>query len=306
MAHPEMKYLGCVPVTDIGESFTQAAVELLIVKLQRLQKKMVDKVVEKKYGSRLSEASPMYQKVAQKLANSEMDCTQGDAVFVVIDKVDLVLIEPKNDARTKISMHDILSLTLLPPREGDDLVFFSFIQEEDQNRLQCHILKATPAVAEQCRVSLSTAVRQAAESERQTKGVLGKASGMAADTDKNRITFGVGLHKKSSIRVSDGLRRKGTVNLKGKSGAEVKRRSSTYGNTFASFGAPMPPAAAPESAAVTSPLTDEDDLLDGIDDDVFGQEDILDEEGAEGFGDDDLDLDLDQFGFDGVQEDDGC
>lgn len=42
----------------------------------------------------------MYQKVAQKLANSEMDCTQGDAVFVVIDKVDLVLIEPKNDART--------------------------------------------------------------------------------------------------------------------------------------------------------------------------------------------------------------
>lgn len=57
---------------------------------------------------------------------------------------------------------------------------------------------------------------------------------------------------------------------------------------------------------MTSPLTDEDDLLDGIDDDVFGQEDILDEEGAEGFGDDDLDLDLDQFGFDGAQEDDGC
>lgn len=150
-------------------------------------------------------------------------------------------------------MHDILSLTLLPPREGDDLVFFSFIQEEDQNRLQCHILKATPAVAEQCRVSLSTAVRQAAESERQAKGVLGKASGMAADTDKNRITFGVGLHKKSSIRVSDGLRRKGTVNLKGKSGAEVKRRSSTYGNTFASFGAPMPPAAA--VAAVSAHLS---------------------------------------------------
>jgi hypothetical protein len=37
-------YLGCVPVTDVGEKATVAAVELLAMKLQRLQKKMVDKV----------------------------------------------------------------------------------------------------------------------------------------------------------------------------------------------------------------------------------------------------------------------
>lgn len=140
-------------------------------------------------------------------------------------------------------MHDILSLTLLPPRDGDHLVYFSFIQEVAQNRLQCHVLQSAPTTAEECRVRLSTAVREAATSDSRTKGVLGKASGMATDLDKNRITFGVGLHKKSSIRVSDGLRRRGTVNLKGKSGAEVKRRSSTYGNTFASFGAPAPAAA---------------------------------------------------------------
>ena len=56
-----------------------------------------------------------------------------------------------------------------------------------------------------------------------------KASGLATE-DANAITFGIGLHKRSSIRVADPLRRKGTVNLKGKSGAEVKRRSSSYGN----------------------------------------------------------------------------
>eukprot|EP00037_Helgoeca_nana_P017831 m.169511 g.169511 ORF g.169511 m.169511 type:complete len:352 (+) comp24167_c0_seq1:46-1101(+) len=315
---PEMQYLGCVPVTDIGESFTQSAVELLVMKLSRLQKKMVDKVVEKKYGTRLSEASPMYQKVAQKLANSEMDCTRGDTVNVVLDTPteSIILIETKNDQRTVISMHDILSLTLLPPRDGDHLVYFSFIQEVAQNRLQCHVLQSAPTTAEECRVRLSTAVREAATSDSRTKGVLGKASGMATDLDKNRITFGVGLHKKSSIRVSDGLRRRGTVNLKGKSGAEVKRRSSTYGNTFASFGAPAPAAAvaSPSRPTLDDGLPDVDDAFLDIDDnefddDIFGQDDMLGDDDERGDGFDDLDLNLDQFGFDGADEEedgDGC
>jgi hypothetical protein len=97
---------------------------------------------------------------------------------------------------------------------------------------------------------------------------------MAGTEDANAITFGIGLRKKSSIRVSDGLRRKGTVNLKGKSGAEVKRRSSSYGNTFASLASATEPA--------VSMLSDElesfgDDDLDGIEDDIFDQEDVIEE-----------------------------
>eukprot|EP00038_Savillea_parva_P016420 m.16825 g.16825 ORF g.16825 m.16825 type:complete len:337 (+) comp3427_c0_seq2:32-1042(+) len=322
---PEMRYLGRVPVTDIGESFTQQAVEILLMKLQRLQKKMVDKVVEKKHGSRLSEASPIYQKIAAKLANSDMDCTRGDKVHVLIDNEAMTMVEPSNDTRTAIGLHDILSLTLLPPREGDTLVFFSFIQEVDHNHLQCHVLQATPSVAETCRISLSTAVRQAAATaasqSTQKKGMLGKAVGLAAPAEKNKITFGVGLHKKSSIRVSDGLRRKGTVNLKGKSSAEVKRRSSTYGGTFASL---LPPTGAavnvdadedelPLDAASMSPHSegDEDDLLAGIEEDIFGQDDVLGEDDERGMSNmDDLNLDLEHFGFGGDvtedDEDDGC
>jgi hypothetical protein len=49
----------------------------------------------------------MYQKVAQKLANSEMDCTRGDTVNVVLDTPteSIILIETKNDQRT-VSLHD--------------------------------------------------------------------------------------------------------------------------------------------------------------------------------------------------------
>ena len=51
------------------------------------------------------------------------------------------------------------------------------------------------------------------------------------------ITFGVGLHRKSSLRVSGQVRRQGTINLKGKKSGSMKRPSHTYGKTFTSMGA---------------------------------------------------------------------
>jgi hypothetical protein len=46
-----------------------------------------------------------------------------------------------------------------------------------------------------------------------------------------------------------------------------------------------------------------------FDDDIFGQDDMLGDDDERGDGFDDLDLNLDQFGFDGVDEEedgDGC
>jgi len=300
-----MRYLGCAPVTDIGEDVTQGAVDLLVLKLARLQKKLIDKAVEQKHGSRLSEASPVYKKIAEKLARAGKDCTHGDPVNFSVETEYIVMSEPEKDSRTNIPLGDVLSLTLLPPKSVADMVYFSFICEEAQNRLQCHVLIAPPEVAEKNRVSMSQAIRNFAKSPKAAKmkgGVLGRAGGMDTKVNKpGTITFGVGLQrKKSSIRMSQGLQRKGTVNLKGKSGGEVKRRSSTYGNTFASFAAPAP-------ANLPAVADEPDDLLDGFDgfdDDIFGQDDVINEGDAV---DDDLDLDLDQFGFDdGDADDDGC
>lgn len=64
------------------------------------------------------------------------------------------------------------------------------------------------------------------------------------------------------------MRRQGTVNLKGRKGGHAKRRSSTYGNTFASFDAPSPNQEPEANADIfndeLSTIDDEDDLLDGF------------------------------------------
>ena len=49
------------------------------------------KVVMKKHGSRLSEASPVWQKVSEKLKKSRLDCTCGDPVDMCIRSDDVTL-----------------------------------------------------------------------------------------------------------------------------------------------------------------------------------------------------------------------
>eukprot|EP00041_Stephanoeca_diplocostata_P008048 m.115631 g.115631 ORF g.115631 m.115631 type:complete len:338 (+) comp17149_c0_seq1:240-1253(+) len=306
-----MRYLGSAPVKAIGEEVTKSAINLLMIKLQKLQKKMVDKYVMKQHGTRLSDASPVYQKLAEKLSKNDLDCTRGDPVRVTITSEVFEMKDLKSSEQgTCVRLNEVLSLTLLPGQD-ESSVLFSFIQEPAPRQLQCHVLLCPKDDVDAARVTLSTMIRAAAKAPSATgkgKGLLGRATKLEGGEPDNVITFGVGLRRKSSLKVSGGLRRKGTVNLKGATSGEVKRRSSTYGNTFASFGAPMPGTAAHE--AVPASAVRGDDLFDDIDDDIFGNVDSIEEgDDLNSFvsssnntgvaGTQETGLDFSGFGFDG-------
>eukprot|EP00041_Stephanoeca_diplocostata_P027922 m.779333 g.779333 ORF g.779333 m.779333 type:complete len:150 (-) comp23278_c0_seq16:1397-1846(-) len=82
--HPALAfgYLGSAPINDVTVESMTAAIDLLLVKLNKLQKRMIDMLVEKKFGSRLSEASPAYQKYKGKISKKTANLTRGDDVTV--------------------------------------------------------------------------------------------------------------------------------------------------------------------------------------------------------------------------------
>lgn len=317
----KLSYLGCAPITQVGEEVVHSAMELLMVKLDKLQQKMVDKVVEKKHGTRLSHASPVYQKLCAKLRKQGLDCTQGDPIKMAINPPTLDLTEDKNGAITSIALKQLLQITVLPSRD-EGQVIFAFIQDDPATGIKCHGLLCEPVVAEKARMSLMASLATLkAESKRSSVGVA--KSNNLGDKDST-ITFGVGLHRKSSLRVSGQVRRQGTINLKGKKSGSIKRPSQTYGKTFTSlaagagagaWGAMGParpafdaPGGAGRSSAVPSDVGEEedDDLLDDFDEDMFGTDDVdgdavgVDNPNLVDGDDDELgdDIDLGSLGFD--------
>ena len=89
-------FLGKVPVTDASNKVMESALELLMVKLDNIQKKVIDKIVEKKHGTRLSNMSPIYQKLAAKLKKKGMDCTVGDQVNIRLLDTAIEMREPSS------------------------------------------------------------------------------------------------------------------------------------------------------------------------------------------------------------------
>jgi hypothetical protein len=105
----------------------------------------------------------------------------------------------------------------------------------------------------------------------------------ASSSDGNVVEFGIGLHRKSSLRVSSGANagRRRSVNLRGTSKAdgEVKRRSASFGKSLSSLdedGLPPPEAAAADSSW--------GDAFGAISEDLFRTDDLdADAEGLGGF-----------------------
>lgn len=65
------------PIKALTSKILRDAVELLRVKLEKLQQRIVDEFVERKCGSRLSPASPIYQKIAQVIISMLHTCPTG-------------------------------------------------------------------------------------------------------------------------------------------------------------------------------------------------------------------------------------
>eukprot|EP00041_Stephanoeca_diplocostata_P027927 m.779184 g.779184 ORF g.779184 m.779184 type:complete len:189 (-) comp23278_c0_seq3:382-948(-) len=182
------------------------------------------------------------------------------------------------------------------------------VDADGQMRKQCVGLRAdNPQTAEQAADIINAARAKCSNWVAMPKDAPASLAvppdGDGADT----ITFGIGFKRKSSMKVGAGLRREGTINLKG-NGGKVKRSSESFGTTFASFGSDHPQSAKVEDAkgraVVQSPPTEptvaedeDDDLLDDVDDSLFGHVDTL-EEGDEGAQAGDVGIQLQGLTFD--------
>jgi len=308
-------YLGCAPLNTATKEVMFDAMKLLMLKLGKIQVKMVDRLVEKKHGSRLSAASPVYQKIASTLAKNGLDCTKGDAITVDINREFLSLTDIKTNSTNQIPLSQMIVLDILPSIEGnvgtgngeemenfakgtvqwtmesfykEESVIFAFVQDT-KKQLLCHGLRCSPAQAEEFRAQLRGKL-----SALKPRMISSETNLQAPENSK--ITFGIGLHRKSSLRASKAQRQrsrmKDQTNLTGQSGIAIKFRPAGLGTTFASLGDTVDqPKSRPE--VVKSPeVVDDDDLLD-LDDDLFAMDDDLE--------DDEMnpnDLDLSGLNFD--------
>lgn len=171
-----------------------SAIEMLMVKLEKLQAKMVDRVVEKKHGTRLSSASPVYQKVAAKLQRQGLDCTKGDKIELLIDSPTapgaIAMVEIKNGSVTTIPLAEMLELTILPSQEEDKVVF-AFIQDSTDAGIRCHGLLCTPMIAEQTRSGIVTAMAMLVKEDVTRKENSRAGQSKSTGDNSSKITFGM-------------------------------------------------------------------------------------------------------------------
>lgn len=234
--------LGTAPVESESAEDAKMSHQMLTVKLANIQRRTIERIVEKKHGSRLSPASPMYQKVAEKLSSKGMDCTAGDKVAIEI-AADAFTYDthdkgaPSGGVKVPI---DLISLVVLLPgmvegREDLAVVAGGVL----------HAFTGEPIELQKTKLKLDMLHHKTrSESTRlpgSSGGLLGRTGDERAFSVKSEISFGIGLSRKASSRraAASGLRRKATINLKGnsKGSGEVKRTAKSYGGTFASFGA---------------------------------------------------------------------
>jgi len=272
----KMYYVGSAPVEGIDQEHTEHAFQMLILKLSKIQKKTIDRIVEKKHGTRLSEASPVYQKVAKKLRDKGLDCTMGDKVNVKLSRDELEISEHGGDTTSlmtsKIMDHQVLEA----PDTGRKSLIVVYGNRSEPT---LHAIAGELAQVETLKLKLSLLMQSITPDGSTDKVMFGASSGGWAASAP--IHFGVGFNRKASEKRPMGLRRKATINLKGSHTAgEVKRRSDAYGGAMFGFGS-MPPPGAAGAAAVPAEISEgdvdslhldddeDDDLLAGASADLY-------------------------------------
>lgn len=282
----EMFYLGSAPCKDATDAEVTATVEMLCSKLAELQKRTIDKIVVKKHKTRLSEASPVYKKIAAKLEKKGLDCTKGDQIGVTFDEGTLNIKEAATDQITQIPLREILSNFTMTTKTLDKYVL-AFVHTDGVSHL-CHAVTGVQAKVEIMKLAMSTRIAMiapTAEGKTASMGsMISRTEGAASNRD-SVIKLGIGLHKSMGMDAPGAappegpikLGRKASINLKGSSKGGVQRSSKTYGASFASFGFGPPPGALqwqqPPDAATAG---DSNGPLPGVAED--GGDDLLDDE----------------------------
>ena len=227
-----------------------------------MQKKLMNRLVQQTHGSKLSPGTAAYNKIVDKLTESGMDHTVGDKVTVKFTLATIDLHEWHTvDPVTSVNASHVREQYVILSRLNDKMNLFVFVARDGRKK-KVHVIQAEPAMCEQINEVLSRTVAAVEKERTDTMTRKGSVAGLEDDSvgDGNNITFGIGLHEESDLKVEGNprLMRKNTVNLGGTKGNGAKRRSSTYGQSFASI--------APTTIASSMPVVDDGDDLDGLDD----------------------------------------
>jgi len=268
-------YLGNLRVKELTPKECDVALDLLFVKLDQIQKRIVEHEVSKSANPDAQYGSPEYMKVALKLTQKGVDVTVGENVTAKITAVSLNLTDPATgEVEHTIPLQEIEYHSVVEGRDGFHIATIVWVQKGRQmmhaiNGFQ-NMIPMNTALFHAKKACLKDKVASEADMADLEKEV-------AEGSEEKVVEFGIGLHRKSSLRVGPGAARKRSVNLRGKTtdDGEMKRRGSGLGKSLASLdedGLPPPDAWNDAFGAISEDLFRSDDL------------DAIGEEGAEGLG----------------------
>lgn len=174
----------------------------------------------------------MYAKMAAKLRRKGLDCTTGDPVVASVLPDVAITVEPAAEGAAEgfaVAKADLCGWTTVPLGEADgDGTAFCVVQATATGKT-CHAFACDGIVADSLGRAMASHASAVAEA-----GDASLDAPLQPGAKSHTITMGIGLGRRSTVKVSDGLRRQGTINLGGGGGVNVVR-SSAFAGTFASI-----------------------------------------------------------------------
>ena len=290
--------------------------KLLLVKLEKTQMRMVSHIVAQNHGPRVPENSPIRKKVAEELLKRGKDCTRGERIELVVDDFSVAFRDPSSTEVTQVPLEDVLAHHVVKAnftQNRGKINVHAVVEDQGEASAQCHVITTVQTSTMDVRAAMQSATAlvsgspgRPASYRPRTASHLSVSSNSSVPGDaEGTITLNIGFGSKrfkSSLRASKHQLRKNRSSLRGAhSDMRRSRPSGDYGNTFDSF-KPGPPKSGPAGGtgrAHGDAAADggDDDLNFAVDDALFTQEDVLeDNDGDDIFGEDSEDIDS-MFGF---------
>eukprot|EP00039_Didymoeca_costata_P010246 m.137600 g.137600 ORF g.137600 m.137600 type:complete len:682 (-) comp14755_c0_seq3:95-2140(-) len=285
--HFKVSYLGAVPVEADKKHDIQPAIRLLLIKLHKMQMRMLDHVVSQKYGDK---ASPeQVDKAKQALKREGKDCTEGEAIDFVINDMAVEIRDPASTEVTQMPLEDLEGYVIKTNMPGSKKIASLYALTEDTGQgIECHVLKCGNKDVDMLHTVLKKALTawKAPGAPKEKKESSFKSTPMPQHNggeDFDSFTFNIGLRKQSSLKVSKKKKNKKPDDLTGRSTDRRVRPSGDFGASFDSFLAKNSLDVDARSGRDTPPMSQEN-LLEIIDEKLFAQEDVVDDEEVESFG----------------------
>ncbi|EDQ85997.1 uncharacterized protein MONBRDRAFT_28773 [Monosiga brevicollis MX1] len=278
----QVRYLGFVPLASLVNPEEQggvlsAAAKTLLIKLQKLHDRLVSESIAKKGGNA---DDPRLRNAASKfLTKHGHDVRRGDPV-TVLAATHAVTIKPTIDVTAEpffFQTVHMVQCTHYTDEQTTDKQDIIVVQHSGDGRAACHLFAVAPKASRDFLDTLLEAARIGRRIERQNEATeqyhaseeaqkkQQAAPGSQhrrvapADSDDLTLAVGIGLKRRSSIKINAGLRRRNSVQ---KSKGKRASLSSSVGGTSAVLAEVHEEASA--RASMISFLTDDDNNSYGV------------------------------------------